>query len=118
MFIFSFLYYYSTVSTSEAAYIIGGYYWVQDTSEVIVEFKDNNWRQIGKLATGRSGHGSIILNGETMVIGGDPTKNTDAETEIWNFTNGDHKVVPPTLRKGRYDQGIGLYIVPFDFCST
>ena len=66
---FSYIYSYSTASTSEAAYIIGGEY----TQDIIAEFKDNSWRQIGTLAKGRYGHGSITLNGETMVIGGKTT---------------------------------------------
>ena len=66
MVIFSEIIYYSTASTSEAAYIIGGYF----TKDIIAEFRDNSWRQIGTLAKGRFGHGSIKLNGETMVIGG------------------------------------------------
>ena len=66
MIIFSSIQEYSTASTSEAAYIIGGHY----TKDIIAEFKDNSWRQIGTLAKGRAAHGSITLNGETMVIGG------------------------------------------------
>ena len=66
MSVFSSVLYYSSASTSEAAYIIGGGY----TQDIIAEFRDNSWRQIGTLAKGRFGHGSIKLNGETMVIGG------------------------------------------------
>ena len=66
MAIFSYIAYYSTASTSEAAYIIGGYY----TEDIIAEFRDGSWRQMGTLAKGREGHGSITLNDETMVIGG------------------------------------------------
>ena len=58
--------YYSTASTSEAAYIIGGYW----TRNIIAEFRDNSWRQTGTLVKGRDSHGSITLIGETMVIGG------------------------------------------------
>ena len=68
MVIFSEIIYYSTASTSEAAYIIGGYPY---TREIIAEFRSNSWRQMGTLAKGRDSHGSITLNGETMVIGGD-----------------------------------------------
>ena len=57
---------YSSVSTSEAAYIIGGYY----TAEIIAEFKNDSWRQFGTLSKGRHVHGSIKLDDEFMVIGG------------------------------------------------
>ena len=55
--IFSRLYAYSTASTSEAAYIIGGYW----TEGIIAEYKDGTWRQMGKLAKRRSHHLSIGL---------------------------------------------------------
>ena len=67
MTIFSNIGYYSTAATSEVAYIIGGLY----TEGIIAEFKNNSWRQIGTLAMGRKGHGSITFNDETMVIGGE-----------------------------------------------
>lgn len=47
-FVFSSIYRYSTASTSDAAYIIGGRY----TGDVIAEFKNNQWRQLGKLVKG------------------------------------------------------------------
>ena len=57
---------YSTTSTSEAAYIIGGYY----TKEIISEFKNDAWSELGALKKGRHAHASISLGDETMVIGG------------------------------------------------
>ena len=58
---------YSTASTLEAAYVIGGYPYVYD---VIAEFKNDSWRQLGTLIKGREMHGSISLGTETMIIGG------------------------------------------------
>ena len=43
---------------------------------------------------------------------------SDAETEIWDMINESHKVIDPTLPGGAYRSGIGLYIVPFNFCSN
>ena len=57
---------YSTVSTSEVAYIIGGAH----TGEIIAQFKNDAWSQFGTLAMGRAWHGSIALGNEFMVIGG------------------------------------------------
>ena len=62
--------YYSTASTSEAAYIIGGEYTKDVKADIIAEFKNNAWRQLGTLTKGRYGHASISLGDETMVIGG------------------------------------------------
>ena len=60
------MFYYSTTSTSDAAYFIGG----QNTRRVIAEYKNDVWRLLGTLTTGRERHGSITLGTETMVIGG------------------------------------------------
>ena len=60
------MYQYSSVSTSEAAYIIGG----SNTREIIAEFKNDNWSQFGTLSKGRWVHGSIGMGDEFMVIGG------------------------------------------------
>ena len=43
---------------------------------------------------------------------------SDKETEIWNVTNKTNKVVNPTFSNGDYEWGIGLYVVPFNFCTT
>ena len=42
---------------------------------------------------------------------------SDKETEIWQFTNGNNKIINPILKNGDYVGGIGLYLVPFDFCT-
>ena len=55
------MYSYSTTSTSEAAYFIGGAF----TKEVIAEFKNDAWRQLGTLKRGRDSHGSISFGDET-----------------------------------------------------
>ena len=127
--IFSSIYSYSSASTAEAAYIIGGYY----TRNIIAEFKDGTWRQSGTLAKGRYHHRSITLENDVMVIGGSSSDGrlvyffdefliidffSDVETEIWNVTNGSNKVVNPMLPNGDYECGIGLYIVPFNFCTV
>ena len=59
--------YYSTTQTSDAVYIIGGYY----TNDIVAEFKNDQWRRLADLNQGRrEGHGSITIEGETMIIGG------------------------------------------------
>ena len=60
------MFYYSTTSTSDAAYFIGG----QNTRRVIAEYKNDVWRLQGTLTTGRERHGLITLGTETMIIGG------------------------------------------------
>ena len=58
--------YYSTAYTSDAVYIIGG----RVTRETVAEFMENQWRKLDNLNQGRGGHGSITINGQTMIVGG------------------------------------------------
>ena len=64
---------YSTISTADAAYIIGGqttdYLGVIYVS-VVAEYKNDVWSKAGELLKGRYAHGSIVNGLETMVIGG------------------------------------------------
>ena len=39
------------------------------------------------------------------------------ETEVWNFSSGDIRIIDPALPRSEYAVGIGLYLVPLDFCS-
>ena len=66
MIIFSSIWGYSAASTSEAAYIIGGYH----TRDKVAQFKNDSWRQIGTLAKGRAWSGAIALGDKIMVTGG------------------------------------------------
>ena len=52
--------------TSDAVYIIGGYY----TDKIVAEFKDSQWSFLQTLNQGRYSHGSITVGDQTMVIGG------------------------------------------------
>ena len=64
---FSRIYGYSTASTDDAAFIIGG----NDVYDTIAEFRNDQWRNLGSLNKGRFYHGSITVGQETMIIGGD-----------------------------------------------
>ena len=57
---------YSATQTSDAAYIIGGF----QAPSVIAEYKNDEWRRLDDLNTGRYWHGSITLGKQTMIIGG------------------------------------------------
>ena len=64
----------------------------------------------------------MVLTGKFIFMIGiifhDKNTFSDAETEIWDFINGSNRLIDPTLGDREYMYGIGLYIVPFDFCST
>ena len=57
---------YSTTQTLDAVYIIGGLF----TTNIVAEFKNDQWLQLADLKQGRYGHGSITIGGQTMIIGG------------------------------------------------
>ena len=59
---------YSTISTVDAIYIIGGGY--RPMSQIIVEFKNGRWHRMRNLNRPRDSHGSISVDGLTMIIGG------------------------------------------------
>ena len=63
---FSYIALYSTASTPDAAYIIGGLY----QKSIVAEFKDNQWNQLASLNKGRHGHGSLSVGDQTIIIGG------------------------------------------------
>ena len=113
---------YSTASTEDAAYIIGGHAFSSSTDfyaessyvNTIAEFKNDQWRQLGNpLSLGRRYHGSITVGDQTMVIGG----TRPAVTEVWTFADENHKTIDPTLPGGNYATGIALFAVTFDFCQ-
>ena len=56
-------------STDSAAYVIGGA--TPFISDVIAQFKKDEWSIYGYLYKRRVFHGSITLGNLTMVIGGD-----------------------------------------------
>lgn len=58
--------FYSAAETVNAAYIIGGYY----TKDIIAQFKDDQWYQLGSLNQGRWAHASLTIGDETIIIGG------------------------------------------------
>ena len=63
---FSYIAYYSTANTPDAAYIIGGMF----TPNLVAEFRDDQWTQLDDLNKGRFYHGSITVGTRTMIVGG------------------------------------------------
>ena len=57
---------YSTAQTSNAVYIIGGFW----TRNIVAKYMDNEWLQKATLNQGRAQHGTITFEGQTMIIGG------------------------------------------------
>ena len=74
---------------------------------------------MGTLSKSRYVHGSIALGDHFMVVGGASDSGApEKETEIWNVQDETNIVVNPTLPNWFYIDGVGLYQVPFNFCTT
>ena len=58
---------YSTASTHDAAYIIGGAY----QNSIVAECKEDQWNQLASLNKGRRDHGSLSVGDQTIIIGGE-----------------------------------------------
>ena len=56
---------YSTISTSESVYVIGGY----GVYDNVAEFKNYQWRLAGNLKHGRFDHESILIGNQVFIIG-------------------------------------------------
>ena len=65
------IYDYATTSTSNSAYVIGGYIDSRISSGVIARYKNDCWSNIGNLKTSRSKHSAITIGSITMVVGGE-----------------------------------------------
>ena len=64
---------YTTASTDESVYIIGGYTNGSPSYiSTIAEYKDGDWKNVGNLRQGRHRHGAITSGPTTMVVGGYP----------------------------------------------
>ena len=64
---------YGTASTNSAAYILGGYYYLNgdQRTSTIAQFQNNEWQKIGDLKEIKSTSSAIVHNGEYLIIGGD-----------------------------------------------
>ena len=97
--------------------MIGGLIKPYENTDVIAKYENNIWSIHGNLQKSRNSHGSITSSRfATIVIGGDAFSLEDLETETWNSIDGDTRFIDPTLKKDNYQIGIGLWLVPDDFC--
>ena len=67
---FSYIAYYSTANSPDAAYIIGG---GLNNQNLVAEFREDQWRRLDNLKHGRIGHSSITIGAQTMIVGGSGT---------------------------------------------
>ena len=108
--------YYSTASSSEAVYIIGGFNGGDPYDSTIAKFTDNNWSKTGELKAGRYAHSSITYNEVTITLGGFIRSYHDVATEIWDIDSTQGQELGPELPRGDYSYGTALFLVDIDFC--
>ena len=64
---------YSTAQTSDAVFVLGGYY----TANVAAEYKNDQWRKLDDLQQPRRGHRSVVIENQLISIGGKDETSTD-----------------------------------------
>ena len=109
--------YYSSVSSSDAVFIIGGFNGGDPYDSTVAKFTDYNWYKIGELNTGRYSHSSVSHNGITITLGGFSRAYDDVNTEFWDFDLSEGQEVGPELPRGDYSYGTALFLVELDFCT-
>merc|ERR1712113_493955 len=129
-----FISFYSTVSTDQSAFIIGGRQEAQlgqivdQYTAVLAQYTRDSagqmqWYEFSTLLQQRVGHNSILVEDQLVIFGGsarDLAGNPEAaKTEIWNITDASiaPKQIAPFLKSRDYQFGIGLYMVEKDFCK-
>ena len=106
---------YSTASTNDAVYVIGGHNSIDggggDTVSTIAEYKEGRWTKIGETEKSRAYHGSISFGGKTLIF-----DDNDDTVEIWNLER-KQKLSIFNAPHDKISDGFGMFIVNKDFCK-
>ena len=98
---------YSTASTEDAVFIIGGF----SNASRIAQYKNGKWTIVGKLEEPRFNTRSITFGGQTMII-----DNNDPTVEIWNLEQGK-KLTSFKRSPGHSLFGMEMFLVDKNFCN-
>ena len=79
---------------------------------------NNVWSEEGSMNSPRYAHGSITLGDQAMQISGTANGAQTTKTEVWRLSTGSNKIIDPELRSDYSSYKIGLFLVPFDYCSN
>ena len=104
---------YTTAATSDSTFFFGGY---GGNYSRVAKFTNNAWSEEGSMISPRYGHGSITLGDQSMQISG--YLSGQPATEVWNLSTLSNKKIDPELKSGYSSYKIGLFLVPFDYCSN
>ena len=102
---------YSTASTNDAVYVIGGFSSNYGAVKTIAEFKEGRWTKIGEMKKLRIDHGSISFGGKTLIF-----YPIDDTVEIWNLER-KQKLSTFKAPHDELGEGFGMFIVNKDFCK-
>ena len=64
------LYGYSVISTPISVLYFGGYHNDNGANDMVAEYKNLKWSELGRLASARYAHRSIKLNSKIYIFGG------------------------------------------------
>ena len=111
--------YYSTASTEDAVYIIGGWSSIDDKRDgeavrTIAEYKNGRWSRIGQMEKPKSEHGSISFGQKTLIFEG--ASDDHEHVEIWDLER-KRKVSSFNAPHDDLDSGFGMFIVNKNFCK-
>ena len=107
------MYWYSTASTEDAVFIIGG----SINGKRIAEYKNGKWTNVGELEKARYYYTrSITFGGQTMIVDGrDPTVeiwNLEQSKKLTTFERQKNLVIPPY----EFYQAFEVFLIPKNFC--
>ena len=108
------IYQYSTASTEDAVYIIGGSS-SNGVVRTIAEFKNGRWSRIGQMEKPKSAHGSISFGQKTLIFEG-YSDDDHEHVELWDLKR-KRKVSSFNAPHVDLYYGFGMFIVNIDFCQ-
>ena len=115
----SFIFYYSTVTIDDSAFIIGGI----GNGNLIAEFRNCQWHKYGYLKTNKYAQQNIKYGQQTLIIGGYSVgefHGTPVKTNIEVWTFPDQNTTDFFIEELQFShidsENIALFAVDFDFC--
>ena len=102
---------YSTTSTEDAVYIIGGVNVRQSKMNIIAKYQDEEWSIVGEMKTISGLNLSVKLGDQTMIL--DPRNET---VEVWNLEQGK-RLKSFKRSTGKLDYGYAVFLTNNNFCN-
>jgi len=113
------IYWYASISISDAYIILGGTNNGVDSSNSITKYEKDDWSYVGTLHHSRQQHSAIFNGREIMIIGGQGS----SEAEVWDKHFSVHRILtlkvseikPKVAYYNRNCLNPVLFMVPYNF---